>query len=138
MKIGEIVYEKNDQITCTRFLNKYVGLSLYDIGFGNRYSIDDEYIHFVKGDGYILIGNPYHTDGTSTDHEYFFIHDELFGIILETDQNSDIALKVIHKEASFSSINYNSKYSRSKLRSRSEIVSSRHQLQRKIQKKVHN
>ena len=54
--------------------------------------IDDEYIHLVKGDGYDLIcdpGNPY---GTSTDHEYYFIRDDLFGRILDTDQNSDIVL----------------------------------------------
>ena len=37
-------------------------------------------------------------DGTSTDHECFCIHDDLFDRILETDQNSDIILKVIHKE----------------------------------------
>ena len=39
-----------------------------------------------------------HLDGTSTDHEYFCIHDDLFDRILETDQNSDIILKVIHQE----------------------------------------
>ena len=54
------------------------------------YSIYDEEIHFVKGYVYSLIGNQYNTDGTSTDNEYFFIHDELFDWILETDQNSDI------------------------------------------------
>ena len=74
--------KKNDQRTCTRFLAKYGGLSLYDIDFGKRYSIDDEYINFVKGYGYALIGNPYHPDGTSTDHEYFCIHDDLLSIIL--------------------------------------------------------
>ena len=47
-----------------------------------RYSIDDKEIHFVKGDGYALIGNPDHPDGSSTDHEYFCIHDDLFDRIL--------------------------------------------------------
>ena len=37
----------------------------------NRYLINDEDIHFVKGYEYALIGNPYHPYGTSTDHEFF-------------------------------------------------------------------
>ena len=78
---------------------KYGGLSLYDIGMDNRYSIDDKDINFIKGDGYALIGNPDHPYGTSTDHEYSCIHDDLFDIILETDKISDITLKVIHKES---------------------------------------
>ena len=71
MKTGKIVNEKNDQITRTCFLAKYGWPSLYDIDFGNIYSIDDEDINFVKGYEYDLIGNPNHTDGNSTDHEYF-------------------------------------------------------------------
>ena len=102
--------KKNDRRTRTCFLEKYVGLYLYGIDSGKRYSIDDKGINFVKGYGYALIGNPDHPDGTSTDHEYFFIHDDLFDRILETDQNSDIILKVIHKEPSFSSINDSSTY----------------------------
>ena len=77
---------------------KYVGLSLYDIDFGKIYFIDGEDIHFVKECGYALIGNPDYPDGTSTDHEHFCIHDDLFDRILETDRNYDIILKVIHKE----------------------------------------
>ena len=84
---------------------KYGWLHLYDINLGKRYYIDEEYIHFLKGDGYDLIGNPDHPDGTSTDKELFCIHDDLFDRILETDQNYDITLKVIHKESSYSSIN---------------------------------
>ena len=90
--------KKNDQRTRTCFLAKYLGLSLYDIYFENIYSINDEDINFVKVDGYALIGNPYHPDVTSTDHEYFFIHDDLFNLILETDQNTDISSEVIHKD----------------------------------------
>ena len=111
--------KKDDQRYRTRFLAKYGGLSLYDIDTEKRYSIDDKEIHFVKGDGYALIGNPDHPDGTSTDHEYFCIHNDLCDRILETDHNSDIILNVIHKEPSFSSINYNSTDSRSKMSSRS-------------------
>ena len=47
---------------------KYGGLYIYDNDFGKRYFIDDEDIHFVKGYGYALIGNPDYPDGTSTDH----------------------------------------------------------------------
>ena len=77
--------KKNYQRNRTRFLEKYGGLSLYSIDFGKIYFIDDEYIHFVKGDEYALIGNPDYPDGTSTDHEYFCIHDDLFDRILETN-----------------------------------------------------
>ena len=97
--------KKNYQRTCTRFLARYGGLYIYDIDFWKRYTIDDEDTHFVKGDGYAFIGNQDHPDGTSTYNEYSCIHYDLFGRILETDQNSNIILKVIHKETSFSSIN---------------------------------
>ena len=95
---GELSMKKNYQVNCTRFLDKYGRLSLYNIDFRKRYSIDYEDLQFVKGDGYALIGNPYHLDGNSTDHEYFCIHDDLFDRTLEIDQNSDIILKVINKE----------------------------------------
>ena len=119
-------------------LAKYGGLSLYDISFGNIYSFCDKDIQFVNRYVYSLIGNPDHPDGTSTNHEYFFICDDLFDRVLETDHNSDIILKVIHKEPSFSSINYNSAYSRSKMRSRSKMVPLCHTLQRKGQKNFIN
>ena len=92
---------------------------MYDIDFGERYYIDDEEIHHVKGYGYASIGNPYHPDVTSTDHEYFCIHGDLFDRISENDQNYHIILQTIHKEPSFSSINDNSTYSISNMRSRS-------------------
>ena len=93
--------KKNNQRTFTPFLAKFGELSLYDIHFGKRYSIDYEEIHFVMVNGYAWICNLNHTDGTSTDHEYFCSNDDLFDIILETDQNSNIISKVIHKELSF-------------------------------------
>ena len=61
----------------------------------------------------------------------------MFDIILETGQDSDIVLNVINKYASLPSINDNGTYSRSKLRNSSKTFSLCHQLQRKIQKKVH-
>ena len=130
--------KKDDQRSWNRFLAKYGGLSLYDIDTEKRYSIDDKEINFVKGDGYALIGNPDHPDGTSTDHEYFFINDDLFDRILETDQDYDITLKVIHKETSLSSINFKSSNSISDNNSMSEMITPHHQLQRKSQKKVHD
>ena len=69
--------KKDDQRCRTCFLANYGGLSLYDINTEKRYSIDDKDIHFVKGDGYALIGNPDFPDGSSTDDEYFCIHDDL-------------------------------------------------------------
>ena len=90
--------KKYDQRYFTCFLDKYGGLSLYDIDMEKRYYINDKEINFVKGDGYALIGNPDHPYGNSTDNEYFCINDGLFDRILETDHNSDITLKVIHKE----------------------------------------
>ena len=63
---GKLSMKKNDQRTCICILAKYGGLSPHDIDFGKRYSIYDEDIHFVKGDGYALIGNPDHPYGTST------------------------------------------------------------------------
>ena len=110
--------KKNDQRTSTRLLAKYGRLSLYDIDTEERYSIYDKGIHFVKGDIFALIGKPYHPYGTLIDHEYCCIHDDLFERILETDQNSNITLKMIHKEPSFSSINVNRYDSRSKKNSR--------------------
>ena len=105
--------KKDDHISLTCFLAKYGGLSIYYIDMEKRYSIDDKEIHFVKGDRYALIGNPDYPDGSSTDHKYFCIHGDLFDRILETDQDSDIILKVIHKETSLLSINVKRSNSRS-------------------------
>ena len=74
--------KKTDQRFYTSFLEKYGGLYLYDIDMNKRYKIDHEYICFVNKYGYVLIGNPDHTDGTSTDHGYFLICDELIERIL--------------------------------------------------------
>ena len=81
-RLGKLSLKKNDQHTRTPFLTKYGGLYIYDIGFEKIYFIDDEEIHFVKGYKYASIVNPDHPYGTSTDHEYFGIHDDLFDRIL--------------------------------------------------------
>ena len=76
--------KKDDQRYRTCFLAKYGGISLYDIDTEKKYSIDDKEIHFVKEYRYALIGNPDHPDGSSTDHSYFCIHDNLFDRNLES------------------------------------------------------
>ena len=75
---GKFLVKKNDQRTCTRFLDKYWWLSIYDIDFEKINSIYDKAIHFLKGYVYDLVGNPNHPYVTSTDNEYFFINDDLF------------------------------------------------------------
>ena len=43
MKTGEMfLMNKDDQRSCTHFLDNYGGLSLYDIDIEKRYSIDDK------------------------------------------------------------------------------------------------
>ena len=132
--MGEIPNEKHDQRYRTQFLDKYGGISLYDIDIEMRYTIEDEYINFIKEGIYDLIGNPDNPDGTSTDHEYYIIHDDLFEIVLETNHNSDIVSKVIYKYVSLPSINFSSTYSRSKLSNRSKIISPCHKLDIKYRK----
>ena len=63
--------KKHNQISRTYFLEIFGGLSLYNIDIENRYTIDDEGIHFVKKYEYDLIVNPDYPDGNSTDHKYF-------------------------------------------------------------------
>ena len=70
--------KKDDQRYRTCFFTKYGGLSIYDFDTEKRYSIDEKEMHFVKGEGYALIGNPDFPDGYSTDHEYFCIHEDFF------------------------------------------------------------
>ena len=97
--------KKDDQRYRTRFLANYGGLSLYNIDTEKRYSIDEKKMNFVKGEGYALIGNPEFPDGSSTDHEYFCMHEDLFDRILATEKDSDITLNMIHRETSLTSIN---------------------------------
>ena len=134
----KLYMKKDDQRNRTRFLAKYGGLSLYDIDTEKRYSIDDKEIHFVKGEGYALIGNPDIPDGSLTDHEYFCIHEDLFDRILATDQDSDISLNLIHRETSLPLINFKSSGQKSERGNMSEKVIPRHQIQRKRRKKMHD
>ena len=60
----------------------------------------------------------------------------MFDRILETEQDSDIILNLIHKETSLSSINVKRSNPRSEKYSMSKMVTPRHQLQRKRFKKI--
>ena len=126
-RLGEIPYEKHDHITRTCFLEKYGGLSLYGIDFERIYSIDTEDIHFLKRIWICLNWLPIPSIWNSSWLWIFFLHDDLFDVISETDQNSDIVLKVINKYVSLTLINDNGTDSMSKLRNWSEIVSHCHQ-----------
>ena len=97
--------KKDDKRYRIFFLDKYGGLSLYDIDTEKIYSINEKEMRYVKGEVYAFIGNPEFPDGSSTDHEYFCIHEDLFDRILATDQDSDITLNLIHRETSLPSIN---------------------------------
>ena len=74
--------KNHNQRSCTHFLRKYGGISLYDVDFEKINTIDDEEINLVNKYFFVLIGNLYNPEGTSTYHEYFFIHDYLFGIVI--------------------------------------------------------
>ena len=95
-------------------------------------------MHFVKGEGYALIGNPDFPDGSLTDHKYFCIHDNLFDRILATEQDFDITLNLIHIETSLPSINVKISNQRSEKCSMSEMVSPCHHIQRKRRKKMND
>ena len=67
---------KTYQRYSANFTAKYGSLDLYDEDMKNTHNIDNEDIHYVKKEGMYLIGIPDEIDNTSTDHEYFSIHDE--------------------------------------------------------------
>ena len=108
--------KKTDQIPRTLFLEKYGGLYIYDVDMKKSCTIEHKDICLLNKYTHSLNGNIYHTYVTSTDQEYFLIHDDLFDQILATDQNNNISLKIIPKYVLLPSINYNSTYSRTKLR----------------------
>ena len=82
----------------TLFLGKYGSLALYYEYPGKRFIIDHEQLKFEKNDGEKLIGIPEKLDGSLSDHEYFFIHDDLFDRIKSPHQDNNILLKFISNE----------------------------------------
>ena len=66
------------------FLAKYCSLALYDEDMKKIFIIDHKLLEFNKTYGWTSIGIPEKEDGTLSDHEYFFIHDDLFYRIQST------------------------------------------------------
>ena len=62
----------------------------------------------------------------------------MFDRILATEQDSDITLNLIHRETSLPSINFKISNQRSEKCSMSEILTPRHQIQRKGRKKMND
>ena len=60
--------------------------------------IDHEQLQFDKNAGWTLIGIPEKEDGTLSDHEYFFIHDDIFDRIQSTHQDRNILWRFISNE----------------------------------------
>ena len=77
------------------FLAKYGSLDLYDEDPKKRFTIDYKQLQFHKNDGWDLIGIPEKPDGTLSDNEYFFIHDDIFHRIQSTNQDRNIMWKFI-------------------------------------------
>ena len=94
LKIEKFLIEKTDQRSRSLSLVKHSCIYLYYVDLNKWYTIDVEDIQFVNIDGCALIGIPDELDGTSNDHEYFFIID-----------NEDISLDVISKMLSSPPIN---------------------------------
>ena len=63
---------------------------LYDEYTKKRFIIDHEKLQFDNNDGWNLIVISEKPDGTLSDHEYFFIHDDLFDIIQSNTQDRNI------------------------------------------------
>ena len=60
-----------------------------------RYKIDYKYIHFINNDSWVLIVIIDEPNGTSTDHEFSPIHNDLFDRVVSTHQKVGIALNRI-------------------------------------------
>ena len=80
------------------FLAKYVSLALYDKDLEKRFIIDHEQLKFDKNAGRTLIGITDKPEGTLSDHEYFFIYDDIFDRIQSTHQYRNIMRKFISNE----------------------------------------
>ena len=80
------------------FLAKYVSLDLYYEYMKKRFIIDHEILEISKTDGWTLIGITEKEDGTLSDNEYFFIHDDIFDKIQSNHQDRNILWKFISNE----------------------------------------
>ena len=79
--------KNKSQLLRTIFLATYVSMALYDEDTKKRFITDHKQLQFDTNSGWTLIGIPEKSDGTLSDHEYFFIHGDLFDIIQSTHQD---------------------------------------------------
>ena len=70
-------------------------MALYDKDVKKIFIVDHEELQFNKKYGWTLIGIPEEPDGSLSDHEYFFILDDLFDIIKSTHQDKNVSLNMI-------------------------------------------
>ena len=75
------------QLLCTKFLEKYSSLDLYDECLEKIFIIHHKTLKFDKNYGWTLIGIPGKPDVYLVYHEYFFIRDDLFDRIKSTHQD---------------------------------------------------
>ena len=73
-------------------------MALYDVDLEKIFITDHEQLQFDKTDGQTLIGIPEKEDGTLSDHEYFWIHDDLFDRIKSTHQDQIFLWKFSYNE----------------------------------------
>ena len=95
MNIENLNFKNKSQLSCTMFLAKYGSLDLYDEYLEKIFIIDHGQLKFDKNSGWNLIGIPKKTDGTLSDHEYFFIHYDIFDRIQSNHKDRNIMWKFI-------------------------------------------
>ena len=93
--MGKTNIEKKSQVSKVTFVANYDSLALYDEDLRRIFIIGHELLQFDKTDGWNLIGISEKEDGTLSDHEYFFIHDDLFDIIQSIHQDRNILWRFI-------------------------------------------
>ena len=80
------------------FLSKYFSLVLYGEYVKKIFIIDHEELQFDKNVGWTLLGINNEPNGLMSDHDYFFINEDLFNTVQSTHQKNNILLKIISNE----------------------------------------
>ena len=88
--MGKLNIKKNIQVSKPMFLTKYGSLALYDDDLKKVFIIEHEILQFNKNDGWNLILILEKENGTFSDHEYFYITDDIFDWIQSTHQDRNI------------------------------------------------
>ena len=83
------------QLSRTMFLEKCGCLDMYDEDLEKIFIIDHEQLQFDKTTGWTSFGICNKPEGILSDHETFFIHDDLFDIIKSTHQDKIIMWEFI-------------------------------------------